>query len=589
MNRKSSSHPMRQTDNDVQLYVILEDLPRLSDAIKICAVPLRLTRGLIDKLLSRFAPEVDLGRFWQLLGEFGLVIQRNEDEWRFDGRARQYFLDRLEQENPTLAQQIHAAVLDYLEAMVYPTRDEDQDRLQRAYHTIPSNPDAGAGLYWSTYCRIRAFNRFAMLPVLAHLAESQAHWLKDHEQDIRLYRAAALYYEGPLESKQRAAELLASIVKQGAPLPIMVDASFLLATLKERTDRDEAIRLYQQATELGDRLDLRDKDSGIQDHLRLTVAKSFFSLASILQADGDPGELEQAENYYRRGIQIVVDAEPRYEAAQLRRLLGLLQKRGDLDQIEWSIQRISQIERPFRRAFLEEALSKADDIGYLYYAISALNHGLGYERQSIHIEVEQDGAAQLKGTYTLRAMSTLSHIDTYLETVPEADVGVHFEGLESLTPMFTLDFRRVGGPTAQRMEIVVDPPMQPGDRLTYRWMARASAGTFATTREQLEAAGLDHEYVAWHVIAPMRRLEIQVIIPWDQTQLPPRAWFELWRIGHWRATTQAQMAYRAFLRDDPGRVRWHAELKPLDKLQLSLEVNYPWLAMRYVLAWGVPQ
>ena len=573
---------------DVVFYELIEGgQPRFADALSICAVPLRFTHVLLECLLSRFASDVDLERFWQLLGEFGLVIQRDEDEWRLDRRARQYFLDRLEQENPTLAQQVHAAVLDYLEATVHPTLDEDRDCLQRAYHTTPSDQEAGGNLYWSTYCRNRASNRFAMLPVLAHLAASQAHWLKDYEQDIRLYRAAALYYEGSAESRQRAAELLEAILERGASAPITIDAGFLLGTLKEQTNRDEAARLYEQATKLVGSLDLKGKDSDVQHHLRLTLAKSLFNLATILQIRDDPQELEKAEYYYRYGIQIVSGVEPAYEATQRRHLIEVLQRRGEKDEVDEHIKRINHIEHPFRQAFLESALSKPDDIGYLYYAISALNHGLGYERQHIRIEVEHDGAAWLEGTYTLRAMSMLSRIDTYLETVPESTAGVHFEGLESLTPTFALDFRREGDPKAERLEIVIDPPMQPGEQLTYRWTARASAGTFATTPQQLEEAGLDYEYASWDIIAPMRRLAIQVIIPSAQTRPPPPTWFELWRVGRWHAKSQTQTAYRAFLEDDPSHVRCHTEMRPPDKVQLVLEVNDPWLAMRYVLAWEV--
>ena len=592
MSGESNNHTPPQAEENIRLYEgLVEDQPWAIDAIKTCSVPLRLTQPLVDKLLSNFAPDVDVERFWQLSGGYGLLIQRDEDEWRLDRMARKYFLDKLEQENPTLAQQVHAAVLDYLETTACPTLDEDQGRLQRAYHTTPSDVGAGAKLYWSTYCQSRASNRFAMLPVLAHLAESQAHWLEDHEQDIKLYRAAALYYEGSAESKQRAAELLASILEQSPPAPTMVDASFLLATLKEQTDRDEAARLYQQATEQRDQLNLQGTDLGIQDHLRLTLAKSFFNLASALQTKDDPRELEEAETYYRYGIQIVSAVEPAYEATQRRYLVEVLQRRGEKDKVKEHIQRINQIEDPFRQAFLADAFSKPDDIGYLYYAISALNHGLGYDSQLVRIEVEQNGAARLEGRYALRATSMLSRTDTYLETVPESEAGVHFESLESLTPTFTLGFKHlsVDDPKTDKIEILIDPPMQPGDRLTYRWTARSSAGTFATTPQQLEKAGLDYEYAYWDIIVPMRQLEIQVVTPSAQTPPPPPTWFELWRIGRWPAKTQTQTAYRAFLKDDPSRVRFYMEMRPPDKVQLGLEVHYPWLAMRYVLAWGVKE
>jgi hypothetical protein len=564
------------------------------NAFRICSVPLRLTRTLIGELLEHFAPHIDVKQFWQMADVHGLLLRRAEDEWRFDYQVRQNLLDELEREDPTLAQQIHIQVLDYLNTTVYPTPDEDQDQLQRAYHTTPSDQNAGAVLYWSVYCRARASNRVALLPVLAHLAESQANWLTDHKQDTKLYHAAALYYEETVESRQRSAELLESILEQGASVPITIDASFLLGMFKEQTNRhDEAAKLYEQATKLREKLDLKDEDLDVQRHLRRTLSRSLSNLASILQTKGGPQALEVAENYYRHGVQIASAVGPAFEATQRRGLIEIQQRRGEEeDKVQNSIQRISQIEGPFRLAFLEDALSRSDDIGYLYYAISALNHGLGYERQQIHIKVDQHGASRLEGTYTLSAFSSLSQIDTYIETVPESGIGVHFENLECLTPAFTLNFKHErnakNDPASERLKITIDPPMQPGDQLTYRWTAWSDDNTFATTTQLLEQAGLDYEYAFWDIIAPIKQLEMRVFIPATQRRPSPPTWFELWRVGPWPAQTQqTQTAYLARKKDEPSRVSWRVEPKPPDQILLSLDVNYPWLAMRYVLAWDV--
>jgi hypothetical protein len=430
-----------------------------------------------------------------------------------------------------------------------------------------------------------------MLPVLAHLAESQAHWLEGREQEVTLYRAAALYYEGPAESKQQAAELLASILEQGASVPTTIDATFLLASLKEQTDRIEAAELYKKATELKDHLDLANEDPDVQRHLRLTLAKSFFNLASALETKGDPLEPDEAESYYRHGIQILQgmpEIEPGYEAEPVRRLLAILKKRGKIEEILDRVQRGSEIEKPVRQRFLEEALTEPIDTAYLYYAMAALHHGSGYDQQLINVEVNQDGSAHIEGTYTLMALSMLSQTDTYLEVPPESspEVGIRFETLESMTPEFALRFKREGFPRHEKLAVVIDPPMEPGERLSFRWTATASAGTFATTPEQLAGRDLDYEQVAWEIIAPIKRLEIQVLIPSDQSQLP-RTWFELWRVGTWHTAGQAQAAYRAFLKDDPSRVQWNAEIQRPDQLELNLRVNYPCLALTYVLAWEV--
>jgi hypothetical protein len=564
------------------------DLPLDLNAMQICCVPLILTEALVHSLLTTFVPDVDVNRFWQMLTELGPVIQGNEDERRLDRVFRYQHLEELEGERPAFAQQVHSAVLDYLEAKPHQSLDEEELELQRAYHTTPLDHSKGSDMYWVIYCGSRARHRTAMVSALARLVESQAHWLTDYQQEANLYRAAMLYYEDPAAGGQKAAELLELLLEQDAEEPVTIDALFLLGTLKEQTDRNEAARLYRQAVALGDDLDLIGKDPDVRRHLRLTLAKSLFNLASILQVTDGPQGLDEAERCYRRGIQIVAATEPGYEATQRRRLIQVLRQRGYEDKAKDSIQRLSQIESPFRQKYLEDALSKAGDLGHLYYAISALNHGLGYEQQYIRVAVEEDGSTQLEGIYTLSAMSMLSQIDTYLETVPESDRGVHFQGVRSLTPAFTVSFRRVSveDPEAQRLQIAIDPPMRPGDQLTYRWTAASSPGTIATTPQELEEAGRDYEYVFWDIIAPMKHLKIEVLIPSREAEPPPPTWFELWRVGRWKAT-QTQTAYRASLKDDPSRVNWQVQIRPPDKLQLLLDADYPWLAMRYVLAWGI--
>ena len=568
---------------------ISEDQPWALDAIQTCSVPLRLTQSLVDGLLSEFASDVDPKRFWQLLEAYGILIHRAEDEWRLDPTARWYFLNELEQQRPKLAQRVHDAVLSYLEKMTHSSLDPDQERLRKAYHATPSRPDAGGSLYWYSYCRVRALNRFGMLSVLADLAQSQTHWLVGHEQEVRLYRAATLYYQGSRESRTQASELLRSILDEGAPTAVMVDASFLLASVRERTYPDEAIELYEQATELGDALDLRTESPDVQRHLRLTIAKSFFNLANILEKSREPGKLDAAFQNWRRGIQIVAPVEPGYEAAQRRRALPALQRQGKDEQVEQFTQRIKQIEEPMRQAFLSTALSRADDLGHLYYSVAALNHGFGYERQRIVIQVASDGSGSLKGTYTLRALSTLSNVEAYLETAPESEAGVHFERVQSLTPKFALSIGTAGERGRERVFIAVDPPLSPGDALTYRWTASASSGTFSTTPEQLKESGFENEHAAWEIIVPIQYLEIQVVIPCDEG-VSPEVWTELWRLGTWHpAGQQAQSAhaYRSFLKEDPDRLRHYVKRISPDRLRLGLEAEYPWLAYSYALAWQV--
>jgi hypothetical protein len=156
-----------------------------------------------------------------------------------------------------------------------------------------------------------------------------------------------------------------------------------------------------------------------------------------------------------------------------------------------------------------------------------------------------------------------------------------------------LDYRSVGTTKNARIEIGIEPPMRPGEQLAYRWTAHASAGTFATTPEQLRANGAEFEYVSWQIIAPMRRLEISVSIPSPQTEPLPPCWFDLWRMGPTPKpgtasyALAAKTAYRAQLGEGTESVSYSSELEPPGRRRLRLQVQYPWLAMRYVLAWKV--
>jgi hypothetical protein len=332
----------------------------------------------------------------------------------------------------------------------------------------------------------------------------------------------------------------------------------------------------------------------VQEHLRGTIAKSYLNLADIYLDRGGTENLHVAEDYCLRGLQIasVLGNNP-LEAVHLKLLSELMKRQGkSKEDIEGVSTKLHRIEGPARERFLAEALTRPEDQDSLYFTISALKHGLGYELQRVNVVVHPMGPAELEGIFTLRAMSMLAVIDAYLMTVPEGQAGVHFVGVESLTPEYTLSHRRHAREKSERIEIDINPVMRPGDILTYRWTARASEGAFATTTEQLTTAGLEFEHIALQIIAPMRRLEIHATIP-QQGENPLPCWFELWRMGPVPKpdtssfALAAQTAYRALLKDESGAVQCDQELLPPDRRKLHLVVNYPWLAMRYVLAWKV--
>jgi hypothetical protein len=217
-----------------------------------------------------------------------------------------------------------------------------------------------------------------------------------------------------------------------------------------------------------------------------------------------------------------------------------------------------------------------------------LNHGYGYDQQVLHFDVKQDGAVDIVGTYIILSTSVLSKTDFYLDTTPETKAGVHFGRLESLTPNYSLEkeILDVDKEGVERLQMTIDPPLEPGDKLLYRWTAKSGPRTVATTKQELEASGQKNEYIFWDIIVPMKRLEIQATIPLEQTKPTPSVWVELWRISRFDAPLQT--AYRAFLGEDPGRVKYSASRDIQDKVNIKLEIKNPWLAVRYVLAWDVP-
>ena len=281
------------------------------------------------------------------------------------------------------------------------------------------------------------------------LAGLQSKWLENHSEHIAIFEAAAAYFQGFEESHKHAIELLRSVVyKQEAPL-VVLDASYLLAVLVEQDNPQEAARLYEQAIRLKDRLTLSQQDPDVQLHMRLTLARSYHNLSSIVRKRKTLEDTEEAETLLRRGMQIIdQDIDLAYAATQLRDMLDMLQKQEGTEtglpdsQIRQISQRISEIERPFRETSLEKVIQRPLDLYNLYYTISGLNHGLGYELQQIQVTIAGDGSASLTGTYVLTAMSMLSRIGTYLRTVPVYDAGVHFEGVTSLSPGYVLIPRR---------------------------------------------------------------------------------------------------------------------------------------------------
>ena len=269
------------------------------------------------------------------------------------------------------------------------------------------------------------------------------------------------------------------------------------------------------------------------------MKKSHLRLAGIYEARRGADSRQMAEEHVRHGLEIaVLQDDPALETAYSKRLIGLLNRQGGNEQeIRAYGNKVRAIEEPIREKFRQEALAKAEtgDEDYLYYAISALKHGLGYELQRININILPNGSAHLVGEFTLLATTLLPTVDAYLQTVPGTQSGVHFRGAKSLTPKYVLTPRHFDDEKVyekvSRLEITIDPPMQPGDQFTYQWWADASELTFATTPEQLRLSGWDFEYASWQIIAPMRRLEIHVSVPAPNSEPSSPPWYELWRIG----------------------------------------------------------
>jgi hypothetical protein len=579
------------------------EMPNLRQEVKpntypvfaICSVPLALNRALLQRLQPWFPVGWDAERARIELRENDLLTETGEAEWILSPAARSQLLSQLERESRGVVIRLHAEILKCLKEGVWGSSDPEVRELQEAYHTVPGDAKLGNDLYWTAYCHYRVNSRHSVLSLLAELAESQARWLRRYGPYVLLYSAAANRFAGLGGDRDKAEQLLAGLVNDATPFQVRLDAAYMLGSLREYAGEiEEATALYREVVNLREKIS-RNQPQDVRRHLALTVAKAYSGLAGIYQASGEFARLAEAEQCYRFSAQITsAEEQPALEATSLKGLIGVQKRLGFRDaDIQAASQRIDIIEHSARTQFWEDAVSHRGDWDYQYYAISALKHGLGYELQRVNMLVEPNGSAQIKGMFILRAMSMLGAIDTYLITVPESQAGVRFLGIESLSPEFMLDFKSIGIPKSARIGIDIEPPMRPGEQLVYRWTARAGEGTFATTPEQLQASGAEFEYVSWQIIAPMRQLEISVSIPSAQTEPLPPYWLDLWRMGPALKpgtasyAQAAQTAYRAQLGGGTERVSYSSELEPPGRRRLRLQVQYPWLAMRYVLAWKV--
>jgi tetratricopeptide (TPR) repeat protein len=552
------------------------------DCLMICSVPLFFSKDLLGIVVKKFAKKSDFKLFWITLNNFALLTQINEKLFRLNKDVRDHFLMRFEKEDITRAQKVHSSIISYLHKNEEIIHDRIQNQLQIAYHTAYINPDESASIYWTVYCQSRESNRYAMLSALSILSNDQKHLLKNYRNEVNLYQAASLFYQGGMEGLEKSDQKLESIIKSNPRLPVIIDACFLLANIRESSEQKEALRLYQRSIDSGKKY-LEDQKLSPENHLRIIVARSYFNMASIFKLNGD---YDQAEICYRYGIQVVSE-EPGYQATKLRELVSVMQNAGKKnDQMEEVVERINQIEGPFLSKFRERAFLDSENIGYRYYAISALNHGLGYEGQHVRFEIEKDGSVHVEGLFSLFSTSTMSLIDTYLETTADSKTGLHFKTIESLTPPYSITPRSVTKENTldgDRIEISIDPPLQPGGIMTYRWTGESGPGTISMSPEELKKRGLPYEYIFWDIIAPIEFLDIHVVLPLENQSLHHRTWFDLWRVGRWRAT-QTQTAYRTHIKNDPSSVVFR-ESRTSNKQEIFLKVHYPWLAMRYILAW----
>jgi hypothetical protein len=553
----------------------------------VCSVPLILTTELVKVLIKRFTPKVGFKNLWGFLNSYGLIIEASGEGYLLNKEIRSHLLNTLEGGKTDVAREIHKTVLDYLRDDPIKLLDKNHFQLWLAYHTTPFNPDEGAKQYALCYYEARLSNNFAVLPVIAKLTKSQEHWLTMHLAEVKLFNASALYYEGSDSSRMKSSDIFGEILKSNDSTLINLDVSFLLGTITENKNKDESIRLYEQAINCKDNLDFSSLDPIVQNHLFLILAKSYFNVASILQAKGDPGSLDKADEYYRHGIQITSNMESVYETAPLQELIKNLYRQGKKDEAKGHESRITQVEQPFRQAFLVSALNefrRNNQIGDLYYSISSLNHGYGYNQQALHFDIQQDGAVNIVGNYEILSTSFLPKTDFYLDTTPETKAGVHFGKLESLTPNYNLEKEIMDVHEGlERLQMTIDPPLKPGDKLTYRWTAHSDPGTVATTRQELDANNLKYEYIFWDIIVPMKRLLIQATLPIELTKPPASVWVELWRITRFHVPL-----YRTSLDsldEDTGGIKCSVDQDGPDKVNIKMEIKNPWLSVRYVLAW----
>ena len=145
------------------LIKAIEQQTWLSKALGVCSIPLTLSRPLMEALLKDFAGTLEVDQLLSTLKTLGLLVERNQHNWRLDQEVRRYFLEKLETDDPAFARKVHAAVLRHLEESTPAEADNDQMKLAKAFHTIPSDKIRGFDMYWTIYCQLRVHSQHESL------------------------------------------------------------------------------------------------------------------------------------------------------------------------------------------------------------------------------------------------------------------------------------------------------------------------------------------------------------------------------------------------------------------------------------------
>jgi tetratricopeptide (TPR) repeat protein len=423
---------------DFLSYAILEEIssPYVAVAALLCSFPLSLTDdlaiGLLNFVSRAFSRQP--GDIASAIGEMApvlvdmlrsssVVINGSDGRWRYEPRAREYFLKRAEQEIG-LAKAIHRWLLNYYSVPTPVAQDTSKReawtrQIHTAYHQTPLEPKTGAQKYADLFGVHRGRTRKVFRERISTLVQEQADWLESYSVDVLFYQGMASYEEGSYEEAKdffqriHESESLITEARPGSNAKEVHDwiatrarrykyiavARHLLGNIIEHeSGYDETFVeiLYRDSLEIGKALDNRRHVAHVEK-----------SLGDLLARRTDSESLTEAESLFRRSLEY--DEQRDYGVASTQLSLGKLLFKMGSHRYDEAIAR------------LEKGLEKA----HRYHLKIRLRLALG----RVLIKRGEDGWADAEREFAEALRLSRKHQDTRLE-------------IQTLDEMMSLAIRR---------------------------------------------------------------------------------------------------------------------------------------------------